>query len=512
MSNDPTEVSPAPETSFAPSAPPAAELSGAEQDGAERDGAAERGGAAEPAAAAKPAPYMPPRIRIGTQRPQAPKVKAKPRPEPSEPKPVEAAPAKKTPVPSIRKQLSPELELEVELALGGMSLEEVLDPATASGASAAAGELEPDARVKGRVAAVHRDNVFIDLGQRNQGILSLRQFPEPPQPGTALEVIINRFDVEEGLYQLSLPGAAVDVADWSQLSAGMLVSAKITGQNKGGLECEVNHIRGFMPAGQVSLFRVEDFSQFVGETLLCVVTEAREEKRNLVLSRRAVLEREKAEAKTKLMAELREGDVREGTVRSLQDYGAFVDLGGVDGLLHVSQLAWQRVRHPSEVLQVGQPIKVKIKKVDSETGKISLAFRDLTENPWTSAAYKYPVTTTHTGTVSKIMDFGAFVQLEPGIEGLVHVSELAHGRVWRTSDVVTEGQEVEVKVLSVDTEQQRISLSMKALMAKPEAAKKAEPEVPEPVELPALQPKKRTTPLKGGIGRGTGGEEFGLKW
>ncbi|HUY36648.1 MAG TPA: S1 RNA-binding domain-containing protein [Pirellulales bacterium] len=510
MSNDPIDVSAAPEAS-ATSAPPIAAPSGA----------------AEPAAPAKPAPYQPPRIRIGTQRPQSPKIQAKPKPlpgeskpgeskpgesKPDESKPEDAAPAKKTPVPSIRKQLSPELELEVELALGGLSLEEVLDPATASGASAAAGELEPDTRVEGRVASVHRDNVFVDLGRRNQGILSLRQFPESPPPGTVLDVMVNRFDADEGLYQLSLPGAAVEVADWSQLTEGLLVSARITGHNKGGLECEVNHIRGFIPAGQISLFRIEDFSQFVGEALLCIVTEARPEKRNLVLSRRAVLEREKAEAKTKLLAELHEGDIRDGTVRSLQDYGAFIDLGGIDGLLHVSQLSWQRVRHPNEVLTVGQPIKVKIKKIDSETGKISLAFRDLTENPWTSAAYKYPVTSKHTGTVSKIMDFGAFVQLEPGIEGLVHVSELAHGRVWRTSDVVSEGQEVEVKVLSVDAEQQRISLSLKALMARPEAAKKAEPDVPEPDESPVAPAKKRTTPLKGGMGRGTGGEEFGLKW
>jgi ribosomal protein S1 len=495
MSNDPTETSPDTDPTDNP-APLSAEPSGATGSDA----------------APKPTPYQPPRIRIGSQRPQAPRVKAKPPRAPSESKSVEAAPVKKTPVPSTRKQLSPELEIEVELALGGFSLEEALEGATASGASAAAGELEPETRVEGRVANVHRDNVFVDLRRRNQGILSARQFPEPPRPGTTLTVIVNRFDADEGLYQLSLPGTAVDVADWSQLAEGLLVAAKITGHNKGGLECEVNHIRGFIPAGQVSLFRVEDFSQFVGETLLCVVTEARQEKRNLVLSRRAVLEREKADAKTKLLAELREGDIREGTVRSLQDYGAFIDLGGVDGLLHVSQLSWQRVRHPNEVLTVGQPIKVKIKKIDSESGKISLAFRDLTENPWTSAAYKYPVTTTHTGTVSKIMDFGAFVQLEPGIEGLVHVSELAHGRVWRTSDAVTEGQEVEVKILSVDAEQQRISLSMKALMARPEAAKKAEPEVPESEDLPAVPAKKRKTPLSGGLGRASGGEEFGLKW
>jgi len=152
---------------------------------------------------------------------------------------------------------------------------------------------------------------------------------------------------------------------------------------------------------------------------------------------------------------------------------------------------------------------VKIKKVDSETGKISLAFRDLTENPWTSAAYKYPVTTTHTGTVSKIMDFGAFVQLEPGIEGLVHISELAHKRVFRVGDIVKEGDQVDVKVQSVDPEQQRISLSMKALAARPGPVKKDEPEVEERALPP---PTKRKTPLKGGLGRATGGDGFGLKW
>ncbi len=441
-------------------------------------------------------------MKIGSQRPNSPKVKAKPQQGRSEP-----PPAPKTPVPSVRQKLPLELELEVEMALGGMSLEEVLEPA----ASEPAKELEPDARVPGRVASVHRDNVFVDLGRRNQGVLSVRLLPSVPEPGAELEVIVHRFDPDEGLYQLSLPGGAVEVADWSQLAEGVVVEARITGHNKGGLECEVSHIRGFIPAGQISLYRIEDFAPLVGETMVCLVTEANPDRRNLVLSRRAVLEREKAEAKTKLMEELAEGQVREGTVRSLQDYGAFVDLGGVDGLLHVSQLSWQRIKHPSEVLTVGQPIRVKIKKIDAETGKISLAFRDLTENPWTAAAQKYPVTSTHQGTVTKIMDFGAFVELEPGIEGLVHISELSHGRVWRASDIVSIDQEVEVKVLSVDVEQQRISLSMKALLARPEPAKKAGPEIPEEETVAEPLPKFKGA-LKGGSGRSSGGEQFGLKW
>ncbi|HET6881291.1 MAG TPA: S1 RNA-binding domain-containing protein [Pirellulales bacterium] len=444
-----------------------------------------------------------PKIRIGSQRPGSPKVKAKPQVGS-----VETPPAKKVDVPNIRERLPIEMELEVEEALGDVSLDEMIEPGSAA---APAGELQPESRHRGRVASIHRDNVFIDLGGRNQGVLSLRQFPVAPEVGTMVEVIVTRFDAEEGLYQIALPGAAVDVADWSDLATGMVVEAKVTGHNKGGLECEVNHIRGFIPAGQVSLYRVEDLAQFVGESMTCVVTEANPERRNLVLSRRAVLEREKAEAKTKLMSELAEGQVREGVVRSLQDYGAFIDMGGVDGLLHVSQLSWQRVKHPSEVLQVGQPIKVKIRKIDQETGKISLAFRDLSENPWTTAPQKYFGTSVHEGTVSKIMDFGAFVELEPGVEGLVHISELSHGRVFRVRDIVSEGQKVEVKVLSIDPEQQRISLSMKALQAKPEA-KKAEAE-PEPEEATPPPPSpKRKGELKGGLGRSTGGDQFGLKW
>jgi predicted RNA-binding protein with RPS1 domain len=466
------------------------------------------------------------KIRIGSQRPNSPKIRARPQVAPVEmpsSKPIEAPPGKraeapagkkmevpsgkKVEVPNIRQRLPLELELEVEEALGGIAIDEVIEP---SAAAAPTKELSPDERHRGRIASIHRDNVFIDLGGRNQGVLSLRQFPVPPEVGAMIEVIVARFDAEEGLYQLALPGGAIDVADWSDLNTGMVVEAKITGHNKGGLECEVNHIRGFIPAGQISLFRVEDLSQFVGESMPCVVTEANPDRRNLVLSRRAVLEREKAEAKTKLMSELAEGDVREGVVRSLQDYGAFIDLGGVDGLLHVSQLSWQRVKHPSEVLQIGQPIKVKVRKIDTESGKISLAFRDLSESPWTTASQKFPPTSVHEGTVSKIMDFGAFIELEPGVEGLVHISELSHGRVFRVRDIVSEGQKVEVKVISSDSEQQRISLSMKALQARPVAKKaEAEPVEEEAMLVPLPKPKG---PLKGGIGGNTGGDRFGLKW
>lgn len=458
------------------------------------------------APAATPTPQGPQgrQRKIGSQRPGAPKVVARAQNPSLEPK---SAP--KQPVPSIRAALPPELELEVLEALGDISVDDALAPA----ASVAPTELEPETKVNARVVSVHRDDVFVELGGRNQGVISVRQFAEPPEPGAMIEAMVTRYDPEDGLYQLSLPGASAEVADWGDLAEGLTVDALITGHNKGGLECEVNHIRGFIPASQISNYRVEEFSQFVGEKMACLVTEANPDKRNLVLSRRGVLEREKAEAKTQLMAELAEGQVREGIVRSLQDYGAFIDLGGVDGLLHVSQLSWQRIKHPSEVLQVGQTIKVQIRKIDQESGKLSLAFRDLMENPWTTASQKYPVTSEVTGTVSKIMEFGAFVQLEPGIEGLIHISELAHGRVWRAGDIVSEGQQVEVKVLSVDVEQQRIGLSLKALQARPEPKKKDGAAAPEPEEETPLPPlPKSNAPLKGGTSRESGGGHFGLKW
>ncbi len=229
-----------------------------------------------------------------------------------------------------------------------------------------------------------------------------------------------------------------------------------------------------------------------------------------MLSRRGVLEREQAEAKEKLLAELEVGQTREGTVRNIRDFGAFVDIGGIDGMVHVSQMSWDRIKHPSEVLTVGQKVKVKIQKIDPETGKISLAYRDLFESPWTNAASKYPVTTRVTGTVSKIMDFGAFVKLEPGVEGLVHISELSYKRVHRVGDIVKEGQQVDAKVLSVDTENQRISLSMKAYEARPESAKKEEPEAEAAPEPP--KKKKRAVNLQGGLGRSPHGDKFGLNW
>jgi small subunit ribosomal protein S1 len=422
---------------------------------------------------------------------------------------VEPTVVRRYPPPNTRAQLTPDLEQELAEALGDMSVEDMLS----TGAEAAnAGELEPESRHRARVVSIHRDNVFVDLGGHRQGLLALHGFAEPPELNAMVDVVVSRFNPVEGLYELGLPGAAIHVEDWSQVSEGMVVEARVTGHNKGGLECEVSNLRGFIPAGQVSLYRVEDLSQFVGEKFACVITQANPAKGNLVLSRRAVLEREKAEAKASLLAQLEVGQVREGIVRSLQEFGAFVDLGGVDGLIHISQLSWDRLKHASEALEVGQKVRVRIQKIDPESGKIGLAFRDLAENPWATAAQRFTPRSTVRGTISRIMEFGAFVRLEAGIEGLIHISELSHKRVWRANDIVQEGQEVEVLVLSFDAEHQRISLSLKALEARAVPIAK-QPEEPEPEEAPVVTAApKRKTPLKGGIGGPSGGDKFGLKW
>jgi small subunit ribosomal protein S1 len=406
-----------------------------------------------------------------------------------------------------RSPLPAKLEDQLKQAMGETSLDDLI-----GGGETVTRQpvLELDTLYDGRVVAIQRDDVFIELGSREQGVVSLRQLLAPPEIGSKIRVKVLRFNREEGLYEVSVPNVSTKVADWSNVAEGITVEALVTGHNAGGLECEVNHLRGFIPVSQVALYRVEKLDEFVGQRFACVVTECNAERRNLVLSRRAVLEQEKEAARQDLMGSLEVGQIREGVVRKLMDFGAFVDLGGVDGLLHVSQLSWARVKHPSDVLQEGQSIRVKLNKIDPETGKISLGYRDMLENPWTQVGTKYSPQSIVKGVVTKIMEFGAFVALEPGVEGLVHISELAPKRVWRASDVVSEGQEVEVLVLSVDLANQRISLSIKALAPKPVVKKVDEPFFEEPT-TPVVPP-KRVVPLKGGRGSPSGGDRFGLKW
>lgn len=418
-------------------------------------------------------------------------------------------PAGKVPTPSVRDKLSADLEQEIAAALGGASVEDLV---SGSAPMAAADEIEIDTKRPATVVRIHGDNVFFSLGGRNEGVASLREFKEEPSIGDNMEVAVTRFNNDDGLYELKVAGSAVNVQDWSDIVEGTVVEARITGSNSGGLECTVGNIRGFIPASQIAMYRVEDFEEFHDQKLPCVITEANERRGNLVLSARALAEREREEKREQLLESMAVGDVMDGVVSNVRDFGAFVDLGGIDGLVHISKLSWDRVAHPSEVLEEGQKVRVKIEKVDPQTGKISLSYRDLLDHPWTGADAKFPVGTSVRGVVTRVAKFGAFVRVAPGIEGLVHISELAHHRVVQVTNVVNEGDEVEVKIVSVDPQNQRMALSIKAAQPVPESvnqqAKDDEPDEP-PREMAVP---KRKGPLKGGTSRPSGGDQFGLNW
>jgi small subunit ribosomal protein S1 len=447
--------------------------------------------------------------------------------------------ANRVPVPKIRAgKMSDDLEEEFNAVFNGESLGESLDALMKKSETVADQEvLEPETKINATVISRHGDSVFLDLGAREQGVVSLKMFAtdSEPQPGQSLEVTVVRFMPEEGLYDVSVPLAAADVRDWSQVHEGMVVEAKITKTNSGGLECEVNRLRGFIPISQIELFRVEDTEQYVGQKLTCLVEEVNPERRNLVLSRRALLNQEREEKQKTLFAELEVGQIHEGLVRKIIDAGAFVDLGGVDGFIPIGALAWGRINHPSDVLTEGTRVKVRIAKIDETTHRISLIYRDDASNPWSNISERFQEKTLARGKVTKIMDFGAFVELMPGVEGLVHISELSTKRIAHVREVVKEGEWVDVYILSINSETKRIALSIKQAVSElPETefvsentangeennstdnvtdhTAKSESKKSEPVQSALKIKNPHKGPLKGGIGQSTGGETFGLKW
>ena len=426
-------------------------------------------------------------------------------------------PARRVAVPNIRGGLDEDLEADFEAALEGVAIDALLDAGTSAKAEA---PIDPGSRLMATVLSIGPDTAFVDLGGRRQGAMKLAGLLDAgidlPAVGDSIEVSVGSRNDDDNLYDVALANRAVSVEDWSQIQAGMIVEARVTAANKGGLECEVAGLRGFMPASLVSTWRIENLEEMVGQTLDSLVTEIVPEARRLVLSRRAVIEKQAADAKAKMLETLEPGVEFDGIVRSVREFGAFVDIGnGVEGLIHVSELSWDRVANAADVLKAGEKVRVVVKKVDRETGKIGLSARDLIESPWKRAGDKYHVGATVKGVVSRIAQFGAFVKLEPGVEGLVHISELATRRIRSVSDVAREGQQVECRVITIDPDEQRLSLSIKALAPAPAAKERPvaeEPEADEP-EAPPPVVKKRNTPLKGGTGGNQSqGEKFGLRW
>ncbi len=268
--------------------------------------------------------------------------------------------------PSIRQPLASDLEDEFNSVLAGADLNSLMigSPTLAVGRS-----IEEGSRHQGRVIKVHQDNVFVSLGGPDEGVVPLMQFNDMPQVGAMIDCLVRTFNVDDGLYELALPGEATAVEDWSDIQEGMVVDATVESCNTGGLECKVGGIRGFIPMRQISEFRVENPEEYVGKHLVCVVTEANPQRGNLVLSHRAIMERERQEKRAERFAALEVGQATEGVVRKIMDFGAFIDIGGLDGLLHISQLSYERVKHPSEILKEGDTIQVRVEKIDRDTAK-----------------------------------------------------------------------------------------------------------------------------------------------
>ena len=399
-----------------------------------------------------------------------------------------------------------DLDAEIEAAMVGDSQQAAVAAAAAEAAGTPQVDLpEEGTRIDGIVQSVHGDDVFFDLGFRIPGIAQLRQFEgtEAPEAGKKIRVVVRKVNEAEGLIEVNLPGGKQRLGgNWEAVEVGQIVDCLVNKTNKGGLEVSIGSMRAFLPAGQVDLAYVESLEPFVGQKLQVKIIEANQKKRNLVVSRRALLVEERKGLEKEFWETIEEGEEFTGRVKTIKDYGAFIDLGGADGFLHIGQIAWTHIKHPNEVLSEGQEVTVKVAKVEKDKKKISLSMKELTQNPWVLAADKYAAESTVQGKVTRATDFGAFVELEPGIEGLVHISEIDHKRVNKVTDVVRVGQEVTAKVLEFDGNKKRVSLSLKALSEDPRIAAEAASEA----DFQAAQAnRKPREDLRGGIGSPSGG-------
>jgi small subunit ribosomal protein S1 len=330
--------------------------------------------------------------------------------------------------------------------------------------------------VKGKVIAVENGQAVIDVGFKVEGRVDLKEFAAPGKPaeiqvGDEVEVFLDRVENARGEAAISRDKARREEA-WDRLEkandAGERVEGAIFGRVKGGFTVDLGGAVAFLPGSQIDVRPVRDVGPLMGVPQPFQILKMDRRRGNIVVSRRAVLEESRAEQRAEVIARLKEGDVVDGVVKNVTDYGAFVDLGGVDGLLHVTDMAWRRVNHPSEIVSIGETIKVQVIRVNKETQRISLGIKQLMADPWDAVEQKYPIGAKFTGRVTNITDYGAFVELEPGVEGLVHVSEMS----WTKKNVhpgkiVSTSQEVEVMVLDVDPQKRRVSLGLKQCMANP---------------------------------------------
>ncbi len=331
--------------------------------------------------------------------------------------------------------------------------------------------------VKGVVIKIDRDEVMVDVGYKSEGYIPLSEFGVLPdgtpkvKVGDVVDVYLVRKEDQDGLVVLSKEIADQKIV-WDRIAEayerGEVIQGKIVKRIKGGLKVEIDNVKAFLPASQVELRPVQNFDKYIGKTLDMKVIKLSKRRRNIVLSRRMILEEERESKRQSTLATLEVNQIREGVVKNITQFGAFIDLGGVDGLLHKSDMSWGRVNHPSEILSVGDKVEVVVLSVDAEASKISLGLKQKTQDPWLSVETKYPVGSTVKGKVVSIVDYGAFIELEPGVEGLIHVSEMSWTRrVPHPSKILKRGDIIEAKVLDIDPSKQKISLGLKQLQENP---------------------------------------------
>ncbi len=330
--------------------------------------------------------------------------------------------------------------------------------------------------VPATVVAIENDFVVVDIGLKTEGRIAMREFitddgAGAPKVGDIVEVYLDRIENALGDAVLSREKARREEA-WTRLeknfAAGEAVMGALVGRVKGGFTVELGGANAFLPGSQVDIRPVRDVGPLMNITQPFAILKMDRQRGNIVVSRRAVLEESRASERAEIVGNLKEGEVRDGVVKNITDYGAFVDLGGIDGLLHVTDMSWKRISHPSQVLNVGDTVKVQIVKINPDTQRISLGMKQLLTDPWDAVDAKYPVGAKFTGRVTNITDYGAFVELEAGVEGLVHVSEMSWTKKnLHPSKILSTSQEVDVQVIDVDGEKRRISLGIKQVQANP---------------------------------------------
>jgi small subunit ribosomal protein S1 len=338
-------------------------------------------------------------------------------------------------------------------------------------------EFEVNKIISGKVLNVVGEEVWVDVGYKSEGIIPLQEWYDegldkvvPPKPGDQIDVLLDAVEDESGAIVLSYRKARRQ-KEWEDVIAkhkeGDVVSGAVTRKIKGGLLVNIG-VNVFLPASQVDIRRPPDIADYIGKTIECKILKIDEARRNIVVSRRKLIEDQREEMKKKLLSEIEPGQVRKGIVKNIAEFGAFVDLGGIDGLLHITDMSWGRVANPHEMVHIDQELEVYIISVDKEKEKIALGLKQKTSSPWQGVEEKYPIGSRHTGEVVNVMSYGAFVKLEAGIEGLVHISEMSWTkRINHPSEVVSIGDQIEVQVLNINRDKQEISLGMKQVQPNP---------------------------------------------